>query len=178
MRSPWVRSLVAASIAVSSLVGVVATANAAAEPSWAGRAIVVSDRTGDPRWRAATRYAVAAWNSSGADVTLWWSEGGVGCGPEGTTVAVCRSALPSGVVGVAATWSVGGDMAGSTVRVTYRRVGQLRANAIATHEVGHALGLDHSSASGALMGPAGNGTDHLAPEDHQALLSLYGRSGG
>lgn len=171
MRSLLARTLVAVAVAV-------ATGTAHAEPRWADPAtVVISDRTGDARWQAATQYAVRAWNSSGAGVVLAWAEGGIGCQPEANVVPVCRHRLGAPAVGLAYTWSTLGRLSGAYVLVTDRAVTPLQANAIATHEVGHALGLGHSGVRGALMGPAGNGTDHLHLVDHQALVGLYGRFG-
>lgn len=151
---------------------------AAAQFRWSDPAVItVSDRTGDPRWHAATQYAVRAWNSSGARITLRWSEGGVGCQAEGRTVPVCRSAsVRHPVMGMAYQHYSHAGMTGAYVLVTANnRLTQIARNAIATHEVGHALGLDHSDVRGALMGSTGNGTDHLHISDHQALWGLYGR---
>lgn len=144
---------------------------------WDPARIVVSDRTGDAGWQAATRYAVRAWNSTGARITLSWSEGGAGCQPEGATVPVCRHTMPdSATVGLAHTRTQLGRLVGAYVLVTPRHdLTQVERNAIATHEVGHALGLPHSTVRGSLMGKSGNGTDHLRPDDHGSLLALYGR---
>ena len=52
---------------------------------------------------------------------------------------------------------------------------------VATHELGHALGLDHSNKATALMAPGGNlwrlGEVKLDIDDVQAIQALYGAPG-
>jgi hypothetical protein len=44
-----------------------------------------------------------------------------------------------------------------------------------THEIGHAIGLDHPGATGALMGYSNQGSiDHLMPGDIAGAVALYG----
>lgn len=141
----------------------------------AGTVVVVSDRTGDPAWQAATRYAVAAWNSSGAGIRLAWSEGGIGCQPEGPVVPVCRHAIGA-FAGLATWYTQGARIVGGFVLVTDGRPTQIQRNAIATHEIGHTLGIGHSTDRTSIMAPSGNGTDHLRPHDHHSLIQMYRRT--
>lgn len=140
----------AAAVTTSLVIGVVlAPGDATAAPSfahWSQRSLVVSDRTGDPGWQEATRRAVTVWNGVGANVRLAWVQGGIGCEAEGTTIPVCRDTLPSGWKGAAAVYfAPDGHLGGARIRFAADRpFTQAQRDTIACHELGHALGLDHS----------------------------------
>ena len=143
------------------------------------RDLVVVDRTGDPRWHQATQHAVAVWNEAGADLRLSWEAGAAPCEPDGTRISVCTATEDSleGVVqfqgladqdvddnghAVAAVLEVCGDCGLSDV---LRRV-------VATHELGHAVGLRHNDRLGSVVYPIG-GTDQPDDEDVAELRRLY-----
>ena len=53
--------------------------------------------------------------------------------------------------------------------------GRLDLETVLAHEIGHAIGLDHPGATGALMGYSNQGSiDHLMPGDIAGAVALYG----
>jgi hypothetical protein len=53
--------------------------------------------------------------------------------------------------------------------------GALDLRTVLAHEIGHAIGLDHPGAEGALMGFSNQGDfDHLMPGDIAGAVALYG----
>lgn len=158
-------------------------------PHWRSedRALVVVDKTGDRAWNEATRHAVEAWNRSaaGTGIRLTWSKGSGKCEPDGNRIDICQD--PYQTLGDdmhddregLADLRLGGDrsqahIGGTTVSVCSNcRLEALRRRVVATHELGHSLGMDHDPRITSVMYPTG-GSDRPDPGDTAALRQLYG----
>jgi hypothetical protein len=141
------------------------------------RELVVVDRTGDAGWQRATRWAVDMWNRGDVGVRLTWTAGAGPCGGGGAGIEVCaanRADLAQlGVPNLEGLVEPDLDRRGHFERATVLvcadcGLDRARQKVVATHELGHALGLDRAAGAGALMHPAG-GTDHPHGPDFEAV---------
>ncbi len=158
-------------------------------PHWASaeRRLVVEDRTGDPAWQEATRHGVDAWNraAAGTGLQLTWRVGTGPCEPAGTVIPVCESRTRElgGTGGVAregvARLELGPDKTqahneGGVILVCGDcQLAPSRRRVVATHEIGHVLGMVHSVRLASVMYHAG-GPDAPDARDVENLRELYG----
>lgn len=145
------------------------------------RVVPLVDRTGDPAWQRATRWAVERWNRADVGVRLTWTAAAGPCDGEAEGIEVCpatqgdlaRLDVPQ-LQGLA---EPDIDRHGHFRRVRVLvcadcRLGAARRRVVTTHELGHALGLSHADGAGSLMHPAG-GSDHPHRPDVEALRSKH-----
>jgi len=150
---------------------------------WASghRDLTVSDRTGDPAWHTAIQEGVAAWAGAGADLRLTLVVQSGRCQQKRDTIEICgrsnaeisKQRIPGeeGFIDP----RVGSDHHFHSVDIAVCSdcdIEQDRRVIIATHEIGHALGVTHSHHIFSVMSPSG-GPDGPDAQDFELLRSKH-----
>ncbi|MDP9075344.1 MAG: matrixin family metalloprotease [Actinomycetota bacterium] len=143
--------------------------------------LIIVDRTGDPDWHAAIVAAKATWDRAGDDLRLTITTDTGPCQQVRDHIEVCQEPLD----GIAARGLAGEEglfLPQASAR-QYRSaeilvcsdcaLDQDRRVVIATHEIGHSIGLAHNPDPVSVMYPSGGSPDPDA-RDYQILRSLEG----
>lgn len=172
---------IALAVVLSRLMPAVAMPQGLSHWETGTRDVMVVDQTGSPHWQDASRQAVDLWNAAGADLRLVWTPGTGSCEePEEGRITVCQvpEALMEGSFehqGIATQIYDGeGHASGALVEVC----GDCGLTPevevmVAIHELGHALGLNHSNRLESVMFPNG-GFGEPDAGDYATLRELYG----
>lgn len=159
------------------------------DPHWSTAAgpVLVVDYTSETAWQEANQHAVEAWSTAadGTPLRLAWTAGSGPCAPEEGRIVLCGASsdslddgsplLRQGVARV----ELGTDRTQAHVgeAILFEcldcDLGEHRRRVVATHELGHALGLTHSQRPDSVMYHTG-GPEHPDAIDAEGLRALYG----
>ena len=159
------------------------------DPHWSTAAgpVMVVDYTNDIAWQEANQHAVEAWNAAatGTGLQLSWSAGSGACVPDEGRITLCGASsitlddgsplLRQGVARV----ELGTDRTQAHVgeAILFEcldcDLGEHRRRVVATHELGHALGLSHSKREDSVMYHTG-GPEVPDTIDGEGIRALYG----
>ncbi len=159
-------AVAASLILASKLIPALPTINDPGLDHWAPghRNLTVSDRTGDSDWHAAISQGVATWAGAGSDLALTMVTQTGPCRQDLDMIEICARSQTR-----IATREIPGEQGAVDPKANDRHefgsvdivvcsdcpVDQPRRVIIATHEIGHALGLPHNGSPFSVMFPEG-----------------------
>ena len=147
--------------------------------------LTIVDRTGDAGWHTAIAAAKATWDLAGDDLRLTITAGTGACQQARDHIEICQEPLSAiaqhGLPGEEGLFqpkvAPGHEYRSAIILVCADcSADQDRQVVIATHEIGHAVGLAHNPDPGSVMSPWG-GSPAPDARDYQILRSLEGPSG-
>lgn len=162
--------------AAAAIVALPPTARAHhAHEHWTSPLVVIRDETGVPEYRRAIALAAARWNAAGAPVRLDVQDGlGRGCdSPPVGEISVCRHDLPASTVGEARSWLDGDHIVKASVLMDTAPRPFEHLVAIACHELGHTLGMDHRTERSSCLTATIHSSDP-DQHDHAELRRTHG----
>jgi len=155
--------------------------------SWAAghRNLTIVDRTNDPDWHQAIEAAIATWNAGGSALHFTLVSATGPCAQVMDHIEYCQ-ATSGQIAAVGTDGDQGLFIPFVTKHHTYKSAillvcsdcgfGQDRRVIIATHEMGHALGLAHNQDPTSVMFPSG-GSPQPDSADYQFLRERDGVAG-
>lgn len=149
------------------------------------RTLTVVDRTGDAGWHQAVVAAVSTWEAGGSALRFVVTTGSGPCKQQRDHIEVCQASTDeiatAGLQGEQGLFqpevAKGHQYSSSTLLVCSDcDIDQYRMTVIATHELGHSIGLAHSADPDSVMYFLG-GSDQPDARDYQILRLLEGTAG-
>ncbi len=146
------------------------------------RNLTIVDRTGEPSWHQAISDAVGTWAAGGSAINFTVATAGGDCVQRRDHIEICQASTDSisgqGLAGEQGLFvpflGRSNDYKSAILLVCANcELDQDRMTVIATHELGHALGLAHSPDPDSVMYYLGGSTQPDA-RDYQVLRSLEG----
>jgi Matrixin len=148
----------------------------------ADRNLTIVDRSGDPAWHHAILAAVATWTAGGSALRLTLTTAAGPCAQQRDHIEYCQATSGAidkqgsdGDQGLFVPEDERGHRYKSAILLVCSDcdIDATRMTIIATHELGHALGLAHSPDPGSVMYFSGGSTQPDA-RDYQTLRQLEG----
>ena len=158
-----------------------ASADHGSNTHWAVRDVDVVTHFDDPQWHQVLGDAIAGWNAVGANVRfhlVYGAESEDRCGHfDNGTVNVCVIDLPKGYAGLTG-WQTEGDGHLGAAYINFDNRGWPISDQryLACHELGHALGLYHSSDANSCLTTSSWRPTRPDTHDTDTIRAMYAHS--